>query len=103
MAEHRTTDRLYPASSEEQEAGAVTALDTATANREATDLVFAFSGGERLDLYGLSLLLTAQQIAHEDDRAVWVAGLSRRSWLLLEALGLEGLFKAFPPVGQMDA
>ena len=101
MAEHATTDRLYSGSGEKQGSGTVTALDTPNADRPATDLVFAFSGGEKLDLHGLSLLLTAQQMAHDDDRTVWVAGLSRRSWLLLEALGLNDLFKAFPPAGQI--
>jgi len=101
MAEHATTDRLYSGSGKEQESGTVTALDPSTIDRPVTDLVFAFSGGEKLDLHGLSLLLTAQQMAHDDDRTVWVAGLSQRSWLLLEALGLNGLFKAFPPAGQV--
>lgn len=97
MTEHGHTDRLGTGPDHEGRPGTVTALETTTTDRETHDLIFAFSGGEELDLYGLSLLLTARQMAHDDHRSVWVAGLSRRSWLLLEALGLEGLFKPFPP------
>jgi len=100
MAEHGTTNRLYTDS--DREPGTVAAIDSGQ-EPEQTDLIFAFSGGERLDLYGLSLLLTARQLAHEDDRSVWVAGLSRHSWMLLKALGLEDMFKAFPPAGQLDS
>lgn len=97
MAEHGHTDRLH-GNAPSGEVRTVTALDEAA--DPPADLLFAFSGGERLDLYGLSLLLTARQMAYEDDRSVWVSGLSRRSWMLLKALGLEGMFKAFPPSGE---
>ena len=99
MAEHGHTDRLHPGAASNRGDGTVTALDTTTAGRNPTDLIFAFSGGEKLDLHGLSLLLTARQMAHEDHRSVWVSGLSQRSWMLLKALGLEGMFKPFPGNG----
>ena len=98
MAEHGHTDRLHPGTASARGEGTVTALDR-TAGGKPTDLIFAFSGGEKLDLHGLSLLLTARQMAHEDDRSVWVSGLSQRSWMLLKALGLEGMFKPFPGSG----
>ncbi len=101
MREHGHTDRLGSRPDHEGRARKVAALESPAPEREQHDLIFAFSGGEQLDLYGLSLLLTARQMAHEDHRSVWVAGLSRRSWLLLEALGLEGLFKAFPPSDEL--
>ena len=100
MAEHGHSDRLHADSPSSGEAAPVTALETTT-GRSTHDLIFAFSGGEKLDLHGLSLLLTARQMAHENDRSVWVSGLSRRSWMLLKALGLEGMFKAFPPSGEL--
>ncbi len=103
MREHGHTDRLGTGPDHEGGPRTVTALEATGADQEPHDLIFAFSGGEELDLYGLSLLLTARQMAHEDHKSVWVAGLSRRSWLLLEALGLEGLFKPFPPSDELGS
>ena len=100
MTEHGTTNRLHTDS--DQEPGTITAIESSQEPVQ-TDLIFAFSGGEKLDLYGLSLLLTARQMAHEDDRSVWVAGLSRHSWMLLKALGLEDLFLPFPRTGRLDS
>lgn len=100
MTEHGQGDRLQAGPEQGQGPGSVTGHD---ATELSNDLIFAFTGGERLDLYGLSLLLTARQVAFEDDRTVWVAGLSQRSWMLLKALGLEGLFKAFPPAGRLES
>lgn len=102
MAEHGHTGRLGADAPRTGGMRTVTALESETAGRRRPDLIFAFSGGEKLDLYGLSLLLTARQMAHENDRSVWVSGLSRRSWMLLKALGLEGMFKAFPIGGEQS-
>jgi hypothetical protein len=102
MAEHGHTNRLHHDSGSTGAERPVTALDATTAGRKPSDLIFAFSGGEKLDLHGLSLLLTARQMAEADDRSVWVSGLSQRSWMLLKALGLEGMFKAFPPSGELS-
>lgn len=102
MAEHGRTDLLHAESPSPEGVRPVTASSTVAVNRKRNDLIFAFSGGEKLDLHGLSLLLTARQMAHEDHRSVWVSGLSHRSWMLLKALGLEGMFKPFPPSGELS-
>lgn len=61
-----------------------------------TDLVFDFSGVGHVDLAGLSILLTARQLAHLDQRDVWVRGLPDDTWRVLYALGLQGYFRLFP-------
>lgn len=63
------------------------------------DLVFDFSEMERPDLGGMVLVLTARQIAEDDDRRVWVKSMSARMRELLHALGLEHLFEDFPGNG----
>ena len=60
------------------------------------DLVVELTGFKWLDLKRLALLLTAQQQVHQEDRAVWLAGLPSRTWQSLHALGLGRLFKPFP-------
>lgn len=60
------------------------------------DLVFDFSEMERPDLGGMVLVLTARQIAEDDDRTVWVRSVSAHMRELLHALGLEHLFEDFP-------
>ena len=66
----------------------------------ATDLVIGFTGSAPVDLGGLSLLLTAQNMAQEADRRVWLRALPHRTWQLLHALGLEGRFELFPSGGE---
>jgi anti-anti-sigma regulatory factor len=61
-----------------------------------TDLVFDFSGVGHVDLGGLSLLLTARQLAREDSRDVWVRALPDDAWQVLYALGLQDYFRLFP-------
>ena len=61
-----------------------------------SDLVFDFSGVGHVDLGGLSLLLTARQLAHEDSRDVWVRALPDDTWQVLYALGLQDYFRLFP-------
>ena len=61
-----------------------------------TDLVFDFSGVGHVDLAGLSMLLTAQQLAQQDSRDVWVRGLPDDAWRVLYALGLQDYFRLFP-------
>lgn len=60
------------------------------------DLVFDFSGVAHLDFAGLSLLLTARQIACEDRRDVWLRGFPGSAWRVLHALGLQDYFRLFP-------
>ncbi len=65
----------------------------------ATDVVIDFTGRAPVDLGGLSLLLTAQQLAEEDHRRLWLRALPDRTWQILHALGLEGCFELFPSGG----
>lgn len=72
---------------------------TPGSGREA-DLVFDFSDMGEPDLGGMVLVLTARQIADDDDRKVWVRSMSPRTWDLLHALGLENLFEDLPGAGE---
>ena len=65
------------------------------------DLVFDFTNTGRIDLAGMSLLFTARELASEEDRLVWVAGLPAQIWEFLRSLGLEGYFKPFPSGGSL--
>lgn len=65
------------------------------------DLVFDFTETGRIDLAGMAFLFTARELASEEDRLVWVTGLPPQIWDFLRSLGLEGYFKAFPPVGDI--
>lgn len=60
------------------------------------DLVVDLSEMKQLDLTSLSLLLTAQQNAQEEDRAVWLAGVPFHVWQALYGMGLGQFFKPFP-------
>ena len=60
------------------------------------DLVVDLSGMQQLDLNSLSLLLTAQQNAQEEDRSVWLAGVPFHVWQALHGMGLGQFFKPFP-------
>ena len=59
-------------------------------------LVVDLSGCEELDLANLSLLLTAQQQAREEDRDVWLAGVPFHIWRKLHEMGLGRYFRPFP-------
>lgn len=74
--------------------------DSGTLVEAGADLVIDFTDSAPVDLGGLSLLLTAQQMAHEADRRVWLRALPVRTWQLLHALGLEGRFELFPTGGE---
>lgn len=63
------------------------------------DLVIDFAGTQILDLAGLAMLLTAQQIADSEDRQVWLMDLPEGAWRLLKALGLDDLFAYVPHLG----
>ena len=71
------------------------ALDT----RPELDLVIDFHGTQILDLAGLTMLLTAQQIADSENRQVWLMDLPEGAWRLLKALGLDDLFACVPRLG----
>jgi anti-anti-sigma regulatory factor len=60
------------------------------------DLVFDFSGVGHVDLAGLSMMLTARELAQADSRDVWVRALPDDAWRVLYALGLQDYFRLFP-------
>lgn len=63
---------------------------------DRTDLVVDLSGMHELDVTSLALLLTAQQSAEKEDRAIWLAGVPLNVWQALHEMGLGGFFKPFP-------
>jgi anti-anti-sigma regulatory factor len=71
-------------------------------NPRAKDLVLDLSGARDLNVANLSLLLTAQQQAQEEDRAVWLAGVPFEVWRSLHIMGLGSFFKPFPTSGKVD-
>lgn len=60
------------------------------------DLVFDFSELDPMRVQDLSVLLTARQLAFEDDRTVWATEVPFQIWQTLQALGLSGYFRPFP-------
>jgi len=64
------------------------------------DLVIDFHGAHILDPAGLTMLLTAQQIADSENRQVWLMDLPEGEWRLLKALGLDDLFVCVPRMGE---
>ncbi len=60
------------------------------------DLVVDLTGIQELDLTNLALLLTAQQNAQKEDRAIWLVGVPLNVWQALHAMGLGRFFKPFP-------
>ena len=61
-----------------------------------SDIVIDFAGQQIFDLSGLTMLLTAQQIADSEKKQIWLMDLPERTWILLEALGLNDLFEFLP-------
>ena len=60
------------------------------------DWVFAVEDSDALDIHGIALLMTARELAMEEDRKVWLTGLPPEFWTLMNAMGLEGYFIPFP-------
>ena len=67
-----------------------------------TDLVFDFTGLQAPDVVGLALIMTAQQLAHEECRKVWVKDLPDHVWNFLYATGLQSFFEFFPNSGDLE-
>jgi hypothetical protein len=65
--------------------------------------VFEAEDAFAIDLQGISLLLTARQMASADHRRVWLAGLPPEFWGLMASMGLEGYFLPFPDHGSIEA
>lgn len=63
------------------------------------ELVFDFTGLRRPELRDLSFVLTARLQNDPDDR-VWVRALPNSTWQVLQALGLDHLFFAYPRAGE---
>lgn len=67
------------------------------------DVLIDFTGSHVVDFEGLTLLLTAQRLAHSEDRQVWLMGLPENAWAVLEAMGLDDLFvRVSAPRGQLN-
>ena len=62
----------------------------------ADDLVFDLSDLDEMTVQDLSVLLTAQRLASEEDRTVWATGVASATWHALHAMGLTDYFKPFP-------
>lgn len=62
----------------------------------ASDIVFDFSALDEMRVQDLSVMLTARQVASEDDRTVWATGVPVQTWRTLYAMGLSGFFRPFP-------
>jgi phosphoglycolate phosphatase-like HAD superfamily hydrolase len=60
-----------------------------------TDIVFDFTGLQHPALTDLALILTARLHSDPEDR-VWVRALPHGTWYLLQALGLDHLFRVYP-------
>lgn len=73
-----------------------TAVHVTGPGPDASDVVFDFSDLEQMRVQDLTVLLTARQVAMEEDRTVWAAGVPVRTWRILHAMGLGGFFKPFP-------
>jgi ABC-type transporter Mla MlaB component len=57
-----------------------------------SDVLIDFTDSHMVDFEGLTLLLTAQRLAHSEDHQVWLMGLPDNAWSVLEAVGLDDLF-----------
>lgn len=65
------------------------------------DVLIDFTDSHIVDFAGLTLLLTAQRLAHSEDRQVLLMGLPENAWSVLEAMGLDDLFvRVSSPWGQ---
>ena len=68
-----------------------------------SDVLIDFTDSHVVDFEGLTLLLTAQRLAHSEDRQVWLMGLPENAWSVLEAMGLDDLFvRVGSPGGQLN-
>jgi hypothetical protein len=57
-----------------------------------SDVLIDLTDSHVVDFKGLTLPLTAQRLAHSEDRQVWLMGLPDNAWSVLEAMGLDDLF-----------
>jgi hypothetical protein len=64
-----------------------------------SDILIDLTDSHIVGFEGLTLLLTAQRLAHSEDRQVWLMGLPDNAWSVLEAMGLDDLFVRVSPPG----
>jgi hypothetical protein len=89
--------RGYEENRERHPAGALPIRDLAEGRTPRTrDWVFSVEDSDSLDLQGISLLMTARELAQDEGRTVWLAGLPMEFWRFMNAMGLEGYFIPFP-------
>jgi anti-anti-sigma regulatory factor len=81
---------------------AVEPAETARTHEER-GLVLDLSGTQHLDQANLGLLLTVQQLAAQEDRDTWLAGVPLPLWHALQAMGLGGFFRSLPASGGVRA
>ncbi|HSG09161.1 MAG TPA: hypothetical protein VLA36_12445 [Longimicrobiales bacterium] len=67
----------------------------AEASKAESDIVFDFTGLHRPALTDLALILTARLHSQPAER-VWVRALPNGTWYVLQALGLDHLFRVYP-------
>jgi anti-anti-sigma regulatory factor len=70
---------------------------------ERRGLVVDLSGTRQLGHANLALLLTAQQLAAQEDRETWLAGIALPLWHALQARGLGRFFRPLPISGGVPA
>ena len=85
-----TWDRRFPAGT--PAAQAVPQVAVHVPEETKSDVLIDFTDSHVVDFEGLTLLLTAQRLAHSEDRQVWLMGLPDTAWTVLEAMGLADLF-----------
>ncbi len=85
-----TWGRSFPAGTSAVEAMPDVAVNAPEDTK--SDVLIDFTGSHVVDFEGLTLLLTAQRLAHSEDRQVWLMGLPENAWSVLEAMGLDDLF-----------
>lgn len=97
MNEHESDPTLR----EDTQALPVLGAHGASESVKKADLVLDLSGIQELDVVNLSLLLTTQQKAEQEDRDVWLVGVPLQVWQGLHAMGLGRFFKPFPASGEL--
>jgi hypothetical protein len=65
------------------------------------DLVFDFAGKRSPDLGAICLMLTARNLAGDENRKVWLHALPEPTWRLLHSLGLQRYFELLPASGKV--
>ena len=89
---------------EQHPAGALQIQDLADGRTpRSRDWVFSVVDSDALDLQGIALLMTARELAQDQERTVWLAGLPPAFWRFMDAMGLEGYFIPFPDQGVVSA